>query len=215
MIYRLLPGSEIPTARYGTDFAFCASPEGTIYIAGGFTKIRPGHALREAAVYKVDEDKWELLPEMHQEIDSCRGVFIEGIFYVIGRDNRTQRFDPTTRVWTTIVNMSWNHIFWNNFLYAFGRLSLFTAWNGIEQYDWEGNVWTKLEPLPHKLGSVRATVWSSDRIFLCGTDIASFYGSNISYMYKPGAALEERWIYIENLKFLCKTDVTSVATIEI
>ncbi|GLJ34843.1 hypothetical protein SUGI_0701700 [Cryptomeria japonica] len=124
--------AEIPTARSGTDFAFCASPEGTIYIAGGFTKIRPGHALREAAVYKIDEDKWELLPEMHQEIDSCRGVFIEGIFYVIGRDNRTQRFDPTTRVWTTIVNMSWNHIFWNNFLYAFGRLSLFTARNGIE-----------------------------------------------------------------------------------
>ncbi|GLJ34249.1 hypothetical protein SUGI_0688220 [Cryptomeria japonica] len=109
LIYDLLSckwkqGAEIPTDRSDNKFAFCASPEGSIYIAGGFSKYGRRRRLREAAIYKVDEDKWELLPEMNQGIDRCMGVFIEGMFYVIGNMccNKCERFDPETGEWTTI-----------------------------------------------------------------------------------------------------------------
>jgi hypothetical protein len=45
------------------------------------------NALREAAVYNVEEDEWKLLPDMSQEQDPCFGVFIEGKFFVIGGFN--------------------------------------------------------------------------------------------------------------------------------
>ncbi|GLJ34826.1 hypothetical protein SUGI_0701310 [Cryptomeria japonica] len=200
-------GAEIPTARSGTGFACCASPEGSIYIAGGCAKYGNAHELREAAVYKVNEDKWELLPQMHEKVGSCRGLFIEGMFYVINNwNNGIQRFDPNTGIWTTIETMTAP----NSWYVHFRGLIAF-LWNGIQQYDWEGKGWRELEPLPQQLYPVRATVWC-DHIFLCGRQYyaTSIHQSTIFYMYKPGAPLSERCISIG-----LNLDVTSVATIEI
>ncbi|XP_057824315.2 F-box/kelch-repeat protein At2g44130-like [Cryptomeria japonica] len=53
-------GSDFHTARF--MFACRASPEGSIYIVGGLEKHDPSCLLREATVYNVEKDKWELLP---------------------------------------------------------------------------------------------------------------------------------------------------------
>ncbi|GLJ34247.1 hypothetical protein SUGI_0688170 [Cryptomeria japonica] len=208
LIYDLLSckwkqGAEIPTDRFDHMFAFCASTEGSIYIAGGISK--GGRPLRKAAIYKVDEDKWELLPEMNQEIERCRGVFIEGIFYVIGYMccNKCERFDPKTGEWTTMQSMfAPMH---KQVLYAFGQLIAFRI-RGIDQYDWEGNVWRELVALPQeiKLFHPTATVWN-DRILLCG------FNSKF-YMYKPGA-ISEGWNSVGQVDFL--ETVISIGTIEI
>ncbi|XP_057851975.2 F-box/kelch-repeat protein SKIP20-like [Cryptomeria japonica] len=216
LIYDFLPsiwkhGAEFPTPRPANlEFACCASPDGSIYIAGG--NDNGLNELREAAVYKVDEDKWELLPKMHQGMYSCRGLFIEGMFYVIDI-NRCQRFDPTTRAWTTI-NMSIPNSCLD-VMYAFQRLIAFTS-KGIEQYDWEGNLWRQLETLPqhHPVLNVCATV-SCDRILFCGI----FRNPDIYicklYMYKPGAPFSERWISVDQPNSFLEGMVQSIATIEI
>ena len=49
-------GVECPNIRYDYNFACCASPEGSIYTAGGLAQ---NGVVRGAAVYKVREDKWE------------------------------------------------------------------------------------------------------------------------------------------------------------
>ncbi|XP_057824318.2 F-box/kelch-repeat protein At1g15670-like [Cryptomeria japonica] len=99
LIYDVLSGTwkqaaQIPIGK--RRFACCATPEGSIYIAGGYAKCDNAGEPREAAVYKVDEDKWELLPQMLEEVGFCRGFFFEGMFYVIG--SVCQRFDPCTGV---------------------------------------------------------------------------------------------------------------------
>ncbi|GLJ34522.1 hypothetical protein SUGI_0694220 [Cryptomeria japonica] len=220
LIYDLLSntwkcGARIPTHRHRFyPFACCASPDGSIYIAGGYNKYGGNNDhLREAAIYKVDEDKWELLPEMPQEIGNCKGVFIEGMFYVIGIvNNRCQRFDPNTRVWTTITtNMSLPH-FGLDILYAFGRLIAFNN-EGIMQYDWEGNVWRELEPLPQLFTLfVRATVWC-DQIFFCGNTHTLPHSE--FYMYKPGPAFPQRWIYVDAPNISRELLVYTLATVEV
>ncbi|GLJ34557.1 hypothetical protein SUGI_0695050 [Cryptomeria japonica] len=201
LIYDLLSstwkyGAKFPSFKPDIKgFACCASPDGSIYIAGARD--------REAAVYKVDEDKWVLLPEMHQEMGSCRGVFIEGMFYVIGfGNNGCQRFDPSTRVWTTIINMSMPHSC-SIVLYAFGQLIAYGG-GGIKQYDWEGNVWRELDTKK----PFHATMWC-DRIFFC-TSICT-PGHLKFYIYEPGTASSERLISFddEEMRF------ESIATIEI
>ncbi|GLJ34846.1 hypothetical protein SUGI_0701740 [Cryptomeria japonica] len=219
LIYDVLSSSwkqaaQIPTAR--SWFACCASPEGSIYIAGGRTNFNPRRALRDAAVYKVDEDKWELLPEMHQEVGVCTGVSFKGMFYVIG--NTCQRFDSNTGLWST-VNMVGQSLL--SIYVLFEQLIGFGT-NRIQQYDWKGNVWRELDPLPQELvqvsprvwwGQIYATVWW-DRIFLCGKDTDSIDQPTIFYMYKPGAPLSERWISLDRLN-LVDMEVVSVSTIEI
>ncbi|GLJ14525.1 hypothetical protein SUGI_0235060 [Cryptomeria japonica] len=168
-------GAQIPIAQSIHDFACCASPEGSIYIAGGYVNCSSAsfsraNFSRKAAVYKVDEDEWDFLPDMHYEMTDSGGVFYEGIFYVISSNNRTQRFDPNTRVWT-ILNLSSPipqcvHV-------MFGRL-IAVIDNKIEQYDWEKNVWIQLETLPKILEYVQATEWSG-RIFMCGHE-TTFFG---------------------------------------
>ncbi|GLJ34555.1 hypothetical protein SUGI_0695010 [Cryptomeria japonica] len=205
LIYDLLSstwksGAKFPTSKHSiTGFACCASPDGSIYIAG----IRH----REAAVYKVDEDKWELLPKMNQEMVYAWGVFIEGMFYVISREhsrhNGCERFDTNTRVWTTLINMSIPHPC-RKVLYAFGQLIAYGG-GGIKQYDWQGNIWRELDS---QEDANDATVWC-DRIFFC----TSIYipGRFNFYILKPGAAPSERLISFDNEQMSFK----SIATIEI
>ncbi|GLJ34842.1 hypothetical protein SUGI_0701690 [Cryptomeria japonica] len=191
-------GSDIHTAR--SMFACRTSSEGSIYIAGGLEKHTPSHELSEATVYNVDEDKWELLPDSHQKMGICNGVFIEGMLYVISiMGNRIQRFDPNTREWTAMVNIGFHNSWYDDVLYAFGRLFAFgrvsaCRRNGIEQYDWEKNVLREFQPLPQHFLHVRATVWC-DRIFLCGyNDIRR---RPDFYMFNPEAALSERLIHLD------------------
>ncbi|GLJ14517.1 hypothetical protein SUGI_0234920 [Cryptomeria japonica] len=210
LIYDLLSntwkqGAQIPTVT--NSFACCASPEGSIYVAGGYVGVYADFSSpsRKAAVYKVDEDEWELLPDMHHEISYCGAVFLEGMIYVITCTDRTQRFDPNTRVWTT-VNLSF---YIPRYVYAmFGRLIAVTE-KKIEQYDWEGNVWRELELLPQKLRYIQVTVWR-DQIFLCGNETTPKF-----YMYKPGAALSQRWISLDDPKFSVYATVKSIVTIDI
>ena len=197
---------QIPTA---TDaFACCASPEGWIYVAGGYSNNNGLESpTRKAAVYKVDENKWELLPMMNRGIANCRGVFIEGTFYVIGvSDDRCQRFDPTTSLWTTMKNLYTSLD--DDVLYAFGRLLGFRR-NGIEEYDWDSNTWRELKRLPEELWRVHATVWY-DQFFLCGYTKTS--ARPVSYLYKPETSIS---LDRTALLFLVGMDLSSVTTIEI
>ena len=65
-------GAECPHLTSDFNFACCASREGSIYIAGGYGNMQN---LCEAVVYKVDEDKWEILPTWDGRIGFPRGVF--------------------------------------------------------------------------------------------------------------------------------------------
>ena len=222
-------GAECPHFRSHYKFSCCASPEGSIYTAGGFDGT---DLLSEAAVYKVNEDKWEILPNMHQSVGFSTGVFMEGMFYVIGDRPRegTQRFDPITRVWTTIDNMSLNHH--HDVLYAFGRLIAFELYNRrgvINEYDWEENAWRQFDLMPPNFDFNIATVWCDGMFFYrefpqpalsntwtpnhfafnfapvwCGGMF--FYGDfqqSCFYIYRPRAALSNRWTPIHlDTKFI-------------
>ncbi|GLJ13378.1 hypothetical protein SUGI_0210970 [Cryptomeria japonica] len=73
-------GAKAPKLR--TEFATAADEEGgLIYMAGGYSRLG-AEPVRSASVYNVEEDKWDLLPDMN----NFRGVFAEGKFYVM--DNR-------------------------------------------------------------------------------------------------------------------------------
>ncbi|GLJ34863.1 hypothetical protein SUGI_0701920 [Cryptomeria japonica] len=215
LIYDLLSstwreGAEMPTDMIA--FAYCASPEGSIYIAGGRRKHfddddDDDDGLSEAAVYKVDEDKWELLPEMRLRMGECKGVFIEGMFYVFGlfRNFGIQRFNPNTRGWTTVRNMD---LPYNSYdiMYAFARLFSFQV-DGLEEYNWEGNVWRQFEAFPQNSVFIPPTVWC-DQIFLCISD--SFF-----YMYKPVAPVPERWVSLDRPENLEARQLIGMTTIEI
>ncbi|GLJ33727.1 hypothetical protein SUGI_0678040 [Cryptomeria japonica] len=213
IIYDLLSntwkyGAEFPIPTpSGLGFACCASPDGSIYIAGGLARSGLSLGMREAAVYKVDEDRWEILLKMYYGMYSCRGVFIEGMFYVMSlRNLGCQRFDPRTRKWTMMFDMSLPSLCCK-VLYAFGRLIAYGI-KGIMQYDWQGRIWRELDPIPGNLSfSSRATVWC-DRIFFCGS-----FG--ILRMYKPGAPSSERWISLDVPKNFLEMNIVSITTIEI
>lgn len=103
-------GADMPTLR-----CFCAcsvSPCGVVYVAGGHDDNK--NALRGAEVYDVENNAWEILPDMNSERDECRGALVGGKFYVIsgyktqwqGRFERSSEvFDPETKTWTTLENM--------------------------------------------------------------------------------------------------------------
>ncbi|GLJ53049.1 hypothetical protein SUGI_1130060 [Cryptomeria japonica] len=216
LIYDLLTstwkqGAKMPTpTSYFTSFTCCPSPQGSIYIAEG-EPMYGIDKLRGAAVYKVDKDMWELLPKMQEGIRMSKSVFIEGMFYVIDLSNhRIQRFNPNTKVWTTIENIS-EGVEYVNVLYAFGRL-IATTLSKIYEYDWEENVWKELETLAQHLWFAHATVWC-DRIFFMRRNNLS--GPPVFYMYKPGAALSDRWISVAKPKKFKENKVKCITTIEI
>ena len=205
MIYDLLSntwkqGAECPNLISYRDFACCASPEGLIYTAG---QLDTTHGVVcEASVYKVDEEKWEILPNMNQNIGLSKCVFMNGMFYVIGfPEEGTQRFDPNTGVWETIDNMSQYH---EDAFHAFGRLLAYQI-GSIDEFDWEENVWKQLDPIPEHLEFNLATVWG-DGIFF-GTDIPPL----IFYIYRPEAALSDKWAPVtDNLPadvIMCMTTI--------
>ncbi|KAL0905780.1 hypothetical protein M5K25_024218 [Dendrobium thyrsiflorum] len=63
-------------------FACAGNPSNQIFIAGGHDERKK--ALKSAIVYDIAKDDWTMLPEMAREREDCTGVFVAGLFQVIG-----------------------------------------------------------------------------------------------------------------------------------
>ncbi|KAG6488571.1 F-box/kelch-repeat protein At1g80440-like [Zingiber officinale] len=77
-------GAPMPSPRR-SFFACAASAElRTVFVAGGHDEEK--NALRSAMTYDVVADAWTHMPDMAQERDECRGVFMRGggVFLVLG-----------------------------------------------------------------------------------------------------------------------------------
>ncbi|GLJ42474.1 hypothetical protein SUGI_0880220 [Cryptomeria japonica] len=64
---------------------------GLNYIGGGFCR---------ASVYNVEEDKWDVLPDMNTNMEYFTGAFADGKFHVMGTSSRFEVFDSDTGSWT-------------------------------------------------------------------------------------------------------------------
>ncbi|GLJ13391.1 hypothetical protein SUGI_0211280 [Cryptomeria japonica] len=104
--------------RWLNGFASAVDEDrGLIYVGGGCESY--GNPVRSASVYNVEEDKWDVLPDMNTYIQNSKGAFADGKFYVIGTSGSFEVFDSQTRSWTTMENR-FNS--WCCFISAFGRL---------------------------------------------------------------------------------------------
>ncbi|GKU92280.1 hypothetical protein SLEP1_g6030 [Rubroshorea leprosula] len=91
------------------SFFACAVVSGTkVYVAGGHDDQK--NALRSAEVYDVEEDRWEMLPDMAEERDECQGLSWDGDsrFWVVsgyGTERQgefgsdAECYDPETGSW--------------------------------------------------------------------------------------------------------------------
>ncbi|GLJ13574.1 hypothetical protein SUGI_0215640 [Cryptomeria japonica] len=107
-------GAKMPRCQKGTVFA-CAVDEhgGLIYVGGGF--YQEGiylDGLRSASVYNVEEDKWDVLPDMNTS--GSIGAFADGKFYVMDYD-KFGVFDAYTRSWKTMENRFVSMLFVSGF----------------------------------------------------------------------------------------------------
>ncbi|GLJ35015.1 hypothetical protein SUGI_0704530 [Cryptomeria japonica] len=93
-------GAKIPTHEFGHQIAYCASPEGLVYIAQE----------SQATVYELSQGKWRLLPGIQDPIDLTRGYCIDGMFHVVSvyakPFNQTYRFNPVTQQWEVLRDLS-------------------------------------------------------------------------------------------------------------
>ena len=95
-------GPDLPDSR----IEFCCSVDsakGLIYIAN---RCDPGdNGLRTAAVYDIEEEKWEYLPHMIWSGygSHCHSVFTDDKLYVVTRaKGQVQIYDPNSRQWSAI-----------------------------------------------------------------------------------------------------------------
>ncbi|GLJ46883.1 hypothetical protein SUGI_0988920 [Cryptomeria japonica] len=99
-------GAKTPT-DLSNGFASGADEHGgVIYVAGGFSNDEFDNPVRNASVYNVEEDKWDVLPDMNTDLEYFRGAFADGKFYVMGipSDPSFEVFDSYTRSWKTMEN---------------------------------------------------------------------------------------------------------------
>ncbi|XP_059064396.1 F-box/kelch-repeat protein At2g44130-like [Cryptomeria japonica] len=199
-------GTEMPEMQLIKRFVCCASPQGTVYVAGD----------RLAAVYDINTDEWELLPPMPRPTGLASVSFTGGKFYVFDLQNdEVQNFDPNTGLWTPTDNISGiQHK--ENVLYAFGKLFVFGG-QEITEHDLEnGNsrqVISFREVILSKPGS--AAVWC-DRIVFAGVCYHSNGSSHrVLYMLKANAGVSERLIAINPAAEFRQTNVLSVTTVEL
>ncbi|XP_057817986.1 F-box/kelch-repeat protein At1g15670 [Cryptomeria japonica] len=141
-------GAKMP--RWLNAFASAADEDGgLIYVGGGLDRLYIGSAVRSASVYNVEEDKWDLLPDMNTYMEPYpTGVFAEGKFYVMGYSDSIEVFDSYTRNWKTTENRfkSWHYVS------AFGRFYCLSG-RGLIEYDYSQD---KL----HFLGSLPTEDWA-------------------------------------------------------
>ncbi|GLJ53360.1 hypothetical protein SUGI_1137730 [Cryptomeria japonica] len=107
---------------------------GLIYVAGGSGDDTFNSPVRSAFVYNVEEDKWDVLPDMNTYLEFFLGAFVDGKFYVMGNPSGPsfEIFDSYTRSWKTMEN-SFNN--WRYFVTAFGRLHCLSV-RGLIEYDY-------------------------------------------------------------------------------
>ncbi|GLJ42470.1 hypothetical protein SUGI_0880170 [Cryptomeria japonica] len=110
---------------FGGEFASAVDEDGgLIYIGGGFGR---------ASVYNVEEDKWDVLPDMNTHMQCFTGAFADGKFYVMGISFRSfEVFDSYTRSWTTMENRFNN---WHCFETTFGHLHYLYV-RGLIEHDY-------------------------------------------------------------------------------
>ncbi|KAH9314042.1 hypothetical protein KI387_022669 [Taxus chinensis] len=164
-------GTDMP--RWRDQFASAADAEGrVIYVAGGCNKFRA--PLRSAAVYKVDEDKWDFLPDMPTAMDGCQGAFVKGKFFV--RDMygaRIQCFHPHTETWKTMADRRNT----GRIVSAFGNMYCFSSL-GLIEYNCSESKWNIVGSYPTDRGRFLvnwATVFGHNIILSTRKDYSSSF----------------------------------------
>ncbi|XP_059073145.1 F-box/kelch-repeat protein At1g80440-like [Cryptomeria japonica] len=157
--------------RWLEAYASAADEEGgLIYVGGGFDKSRK--PVRSASVYNVEEDKWDVLPDMNAlqvyTYSTFKGAFADGKFYVMGTRSAPsfEAFDSYTRSWKTVEN---RFNCWHSFVSApFGRL-YFLSDKGLIEYDCGQDKWNIVGPLPTKDWEldIQFAVMVGHNIFVC------------------------------------------------
>ncbi|KAH9313876.1 hypothetical protein KI387_022503, partial [Taxus chinensis] len=145
---------------------------GFIYVAGGYNIVHGPKFLGAAAIYRVEEDEWEILPNMNRDIKG-EGAFIDGKFYVIDESRSAEVFHPDTRRWTTEKNRGNPDQIVGPCMVPVGkRLYCYGFFTGFMEYMSKECVWKELGPCPMKdvydLSS--ATQWG-DNIIFGGSDL--------------------------------------------
>ncbi|GLJ13355.1 hypothetical protein SUGI_0210610 [Cryptomeria japonica] len=161
-------GAGMPEWREG--FASAADEErGLIYVGGGFDCKYP---VTSSSVYNVEEDRWDLLPDMNTCMDDFTGAFADGKFYVMGDGHycRTiEVFDSYTRSWKTMENRFRSVSMC--FVSAFERLYCFSGM-GLIEYDYTQDKLNIVETFPTEDWHVTIifTVVVGHNIFVCSRD---------------------------------------------
>ncbi|GLJ13386.1 hypothetical protein SUGI_0211190 [Cryptomeria japonica] len=156
--------------RWLEDFTSAADEDGgLIYVGGGFD--RSGKPVRSASVYNVEEDKWDVLPDINALVVDMytifRSAFADGKFYVMGSWSAPsfEAFDSYTRSET--VENRFNC--WCSFVTApFGRL-YFLSDKGLIEYDCSQDKWNIVGPIPTKDWDlhIEFAVMVGHKIFVC------------------------------------------------
>ncbi|KAK7386962.1 hypothetical protein VNO78_27374 [Psophocarpus tetragonolobus] len=141
-------------------------------LAGGCDS--DGRILDSAELYNSENQTWELLPRMNKPRKMCSGVFMDGMFYVIGgiggKDSKLltcgEEYNLQTRTWTEIPNMSPGRsargaempataeapplvAVVNNELYAADYADM-----EVKKYDKERRLWVTIGRLPERAVSM-------------------------------------------------------------
>ncbi|GLJ14343.1 hypothetical protein SUGI_0231370 [Cryptomeria japonica] len=209
-------GADLPDNRY----LFGCSVDSTkrlIYIAGG--SDNNDQILLTAAVYSIEEDKWEYLPPMIWGDYACHCVFDDNKLYVMNRHiigGFVQCYDPNTRLWRGMTGF-------HGFTYpnlrvgstchtltAFGRL-FYSCKGKVIEFD-------KVENRFHLVGTQcpqffivnGMTMWHG-QIVICGRITG---GGTAFYLFEPcgvgengQAAKEEKWTLLSAYTFVELGDV--------
>ncbi|GLJ13361.1 hypothetical protein SUGI_0210690 [Cryptomeria japonica] len=162
-------GAAMP--EWKDEFASAVDEErGLIYVGGGFHCKYP---VASASVYNVEEDRWDLLPDMNTCMDDFTGAFADGKFYVMGDGHycRTiEVFDSYTRSWKTMENRFRSVSMC--FVSAFERLYCFFGM-GLIEYDYRQDKLNIVETFPTENWhvSIDFTVAVGHNIFICRWDL--------------------------------------------
>ncbi|GLJ13354.1 hypothetical protein SUGI_0210600 [Cryptomeria japonica] len=162
-------GARMPEWREG--FASAADEErGLIYVGGAFRYCKYG--LTSASVYNVEEDRWDLLPDMNTCMDAFTGAFADSKFYVMGNRHchTNEVFDCYTKSWKTMEDR-FNSVSAVCFVSAFERLYCFSAM-GLIEYEYTQDKLNIVETFPtgdwHE--TIIFTVVIGHNIFICRWD---------------------------------------------
>ncbi|KAH9317004.1 hypothetical protein KI387_018773, partial [Taxus chinensis] len=182
---------------------FCCSVDcekGLIYVAGGRDKDNK-ELRKEASVYNVEENSWELLPSMTWGVDSTNynSGFIDGkLLLVCMWSGRLQIYDTKTSVWKALNACALRHC--GLCMAAFSGLIHYFEWEAeVIEYNIVENQWRVAGTVPDNLRiDGHAVVWR-DKIFVWGLDDGNSE-KLLFYLFEPSrpeehfqAAKPDKW----------------------